>query len=78
MEHSRGVNHKSYTYSRRPVTCVFSEMYTDPELAIRIEKQIKGWSRKKKEALIAKDFYALHELAKCKNKTSHLNIKKNG
>ena len=33
---------------------VYYETYTDINLAIAREKQIKGWSRKKKEALIGK------------------------
>jgi putative endonuclease len=34
------------------------------ELAIRAEKQLKGWSRAKKEALIRNDFEQLPELSK--------------
>jgi putative endonuclease len=33
---------------------VYYETYTDVNLAIQREKQIKGWSRKKKNALIRK------------------------
>ncbi len=32
--------------------------------AIALERQIKGWSRKKKDALIRSDFKLLHELAR--------------
>jgi putative endonuclease len=39
--------------------------------AIRAEKQIKGWSRAKKEALIAGDFALLHKLAECRNDTHY-------
>jgi putative endonuclease len=35
--------------------------------AIKWEKKIKGWTRKKKEALIEGKFDLLHELARCKN-----------
>jgi 2-oxo-4-hydroxy-4-carboxy-5-ureidoimidazoline decarboxylase len=48
---------------------VFSEHFSDVQDAIRAEQQIKGWSRKKKAALIRKDFDLLHFLAECKNKT---------
>ncbi len=34
--------------------------------AIAVERQIKGWSRAKKEALIRGDFEQIHELAKTK------------
>jgi len=37
--------------------------FPDFEQAFEVERQIKGWSRKKKEALIAGDFDLLHELA---------------
>ena len=32
---------------------IYYEAYPDPQSAIAREKQLKGWSRKKKEALIA-------------------------
>lgn len=35
--------------------------------ASKAEKQIKGWTRAKKEALITGDFERLHELAKCRH-----------
>jgi putative endonuclease len=41
--------------------------------AIKYEKQIKGWSRVKKSALINYDFKQLHELAICRNTTTHEN-----
>ena len=42
-----------YTSSRRPVTLVFTESYDRITDAIARERQIKGWSRRKKDALIA-------------------------
>jgi len=56
-----------YTSSRLPITLVFSEEFSDAKLAESFEKQIKGWSRKKKEALIARDVAMLHLLSVCKN-----------
>jgi len=35
------------------------------------EKQLKGWSAPKKQALIMQDEAILHELAKCNNHTRH-------
>ena len=64
---------EGYTSSRRPVTLVFSQEFSDINDAIRAERQIKGWTRKKKEALMNGDFNLLRELAKCKNQTHHLN-----
>ena len=44
-----------------------------PNQAIAFEKQIKGWTRRKKEALIESNWVKLKEHSKCKNSTSHLN-----
>ena len=63
-EHQQGVLKKSYTFSRCPVECVFVEHFSTPLEAIALEKQIKGWSRKKKEALIRKDWEALRRLSR--------------
>jgi tRNA/rRNA methyltransferase len=52
-----------YTAKRRPVALVWSEMFSERDEAFAAERQIKGWSRAKKEALIAGDFDALRRLA---------------
>ncbi|MFH1367076.1 MAG: GIY-YIG nuclease family protein [Patescibacteria group bacterium] len=67
-EHGAGLIRGCYTHSRRPLKCVFSQDFSDVGLAIQTEKQIKGWSRKKKEALIKGDFEALKKLATCYKK----------
>jgi tRNA/rRNA methyltransferase len=46
------------------VTLVWSESFPDREQALAAERQIKGWSRAKKEALIAGDWGALRALAR--------------
>jgi putative endonuclease len=46
--------------------------------AINFEKQLMGWTRAKKIALINNDLDLLHELAKCKNQTSHETHNKSG
>lgn len=51
-EHESGWNVKCYTFNRRPVRLSYIETYVQVVDAIAREKQIKGWSRKKKEALI--------------------------
>ena len=53
-----------YTVSRRPVELVFYAECTNIEFAIDKEKQIKKWSRAKKEALINGDYDAIPNLAK--------------
>jgi putative endonuclease len=52
-----------YTARRRPVTLVFAEVYDCIIDAIARERQIKGWSRRKKEALIRGDYEALPDFA---------------
>ncbi len=53
-----------YTATRRPVRLVYSQWFERITDAIAAERQIKGWSRAKKEALIGGDFEALRILAK--------------
>ncbi|MFV8346803.1 GIY-YIG nuclease family protein [Flavobacterium sp. ZB4P13] len=64
FKHHTGFYPESYTSSRRPLQLVFYCEFTDINLAIDTEKQIKKWSRAKKEALINGDFDALVNLAK--------------
>lgn len=64
IQHNQGLLTSAYTYSRRPVELVWVEMFTDPNQAIALEKQIKGWSRRKKEALINQDWDKLVTFSK--------------
>ena len=48
-----------YTQKRRPVTLVWSDRFPERDQAFAAERQIKGWSRAKKEALIRGDREAL-------------------
>ncbi len=75
-EHNEGIDTKSYTYKRRPVDLVFVELFQIYHQAIAFEKQIKGWSRKKKEALIEQNWDRIKELSVCQNNTSHTQLKK--
>jgi putative endonuclease len=52
-----------YTASRRPVVLVWQQDFQRLTDAIAAERQIKGWSRAKKEALIKGDFELLHLLS---------------
>jgi putative endonuclease len=66
---SRIVQHQSgafagYTSLRRPVELVWSEYFERITDAISAERQIKGWSRAKKEALIGGNWHELRSLAK--------------
>lgn len=51
-EHSEGLGSK-YTAKRLPVSLVYFEQYPRIDFAFYREKQLKGWSRAKKEALIS-------------------------
>jgi predicted GIY-YIG superfamily endonuclease len=55
-----------YAQERRPVELVFSEELPSREDALARERQIKGWSRAKKEALINHDWDRLAQLAKAR------------
>jgi putative endonuclease len=70
-EHNSGI-FNGYTSSRIPVKLVYSNRFTNINEAINAEKQIKGWSRAKKEALIIGDFDLLRKLSKGKNKNGYL------
>lgn len=50
--HNRGKGAK-YTRSRLPVTLVYSEECESLSAALRRERQLKPWSKAKKEALIS-------------------------
>ena len=70
-EHIRGT-FKGYTSKRLPIDLVYSESFTNIKDAMERETQIKGWTRKKKEALIYNNLNRLHLLAKCKNETIYV------
>ncbi|MFI4918522.1 MAG: GIY-YIG nuclease family protein [Legionellales bacterium] len=53
-----------YTSTRLPVTLVFSQACASREEALAAEHQIKGWSRRKKEALMQADWVALSDYSK--------------
>ncbi|PIR93645.1 hypothetical protein COT97_05590 [Candidatus Falkowbacteria bacterium CG10_big_fil_rev_8_21_14_0_10_39_11] len=62
--HQDGKNEDCYTYDKRPVALKHFEEYKYVEDAINREKQLKGWSRKKKEVLIALNYEKLIEYSK--------------
>jgi putative endonuclease len=66
VEHNEGINPNSFTYQRRPVVLKYYEHFQNIQNAIAWEKQLKGWSRKKKEALFSNDFEKIKQLAKSK------------
>jgi tRNA(adenine34) deaminase len=63
-QHHAGDVPGCYTFSRRPLTLVWCQEFPGRVEALASERQIKGWSRAKKLALIANDWPRLSELAK--------------
>lgn len=68
LDHQTGKYQNSYTSTRRPLELVFYCEFTDINIAIEKEKQIKKWSQTKKETLISGNYDALPNLAKKKFK----------
>jgi putative endonuclease len=62
-EHEAGT-FGGYTSSRRPVTLVFHQHFVRLDDAAAAERQVKGWRRDKKEALIRGDFALLPALSR--------------
>jgi putative endonuclease len=62
-EHQAG-RFDGYTSRRRPVALAFYQEFDRLEDAAAAERQVKGWRRDKKEALIRGDFAALPSLAR--------------
>jgi len=62
-EHNHGT-FGGYTSKRLPIELVWAEHFLDITDAIAVERQIKGWSRAKTEALIRGDFASIKDLSK--------------
>jgi predicted GIY-YIG superfamily endonuclease len=68
QEHQTGTHPDAYTFHRRPIELVWSEIVDSYPEAFQWEHQIKGWSREKKEALIRGDIEGIHEIVKSERK----------
>ncbi|MCA9434695.1 MAG: GIY-YIG nuclease family protein [Candidatus Omnitrophica bacterium] len=68
IEHELGQNSRAYTFFRRPFKLLYWEYWDSPGEAIAREKQLKRWSRAKKEALIYSDIDTLKRLSISCNK----------
>jgi predicted GIY-YIG superfamily endonuclease/glycine/D-amino acid oxidase-like deaminating enzyme len=69
-QHETGFFPDCYTYKRRPIKVVWHTRVETTAEATKLEKQIKGWSRKKKEALINQDISELKRLSNYKKESS--------
>ncbi|HSF90366.1 MAG TPA: GIY-YIG nuclease family protein [Saprospiraceae bacterium] len=63
----------NFTWKHLPVRLVYFEEYDRIDDAYNREKQVQGWSRKKKEALIYGDNSILHDYSKCRNESHFKN-----
>jgi len=61
-QHANGEG-ASYTRRRRPVTLIWNAEFASVADAFRFEKQVQGWSRRKRLALARGDFGEVHRLA---------------
>jgi putative endonuclease len=73
-EHQTGFHPKSYTFKKRPVVLAFYEHFQNAESAIEFEKQVKGWRREKKEALINGEWEKLPGLSQSYSKSKSLTL----
>ena len=63
-QHNAGINPKAFTFSRRPVKLLWCGTFVDPAEMVSFERQMKGWTRAKKEAFVRGDGERLKELSK--------------
>lgn len=70
-QHQNGIG-ANHTAKHLPVKLVYCEFFDRVDDAFDREKQVQGWSRKKKQALISGDFNQLHQLAECQNESHYL------
>jgi putative endonuclease len=71
-EHQNGLG-ANHTKKRLPVQLVYFEEFSRIDLAFYREKQVQGWTRKKKQALIEGFTDRLNGLAECKNESHYKN-----
>ena len=65
----------NFTKKHLPVELLYHEEFQRIDDAFYREKQVQGWSRAKKEALIARNPEELKNIAECKHYSSHKNFK---
>jgi len=71
-QEGKGANH---TKNRLPLKLLYVEKFKRVQDAFYREKQVQGWGRKKKEALIRNMPEELNRLAECMNETHFRNYK---
>ena len=72
QQHQNG-NGASFTKKHLPVKLLYFETFSRIDEAFYREKQVQGWSRKKKEMLINNQTNQLNSLSECKNDSHFIN-----
>jgi predicted GIY-YIG superfamily endonuclease len=67
-QHEMGHDPSSFTFGRRPVKLVWTASFPTEQQARERERQIKGWSRAKKRALIHGGPDAVHDTIRAEQK----------
>jgi len=57
-----------YTADKHPLRLVWVQEFSTRLEALERERQLKGWTRRKKEALIRGDWNAIHALARARKR----------
>ncbi len=65
-QHNSGA-YRGYTLHRRPVELVWSDYFQTRYEALVVERQLKGWSRAKKAALVEGNWELISELARSRS-----------
>jgi putative endonuclease len=73
MQHQNGLG-SNFTKKHLPVRLVYYEAYARIDYAFNREKQVQGWSRRKKEALINGKLSELKKLSR--NYSEYRNLEK--
>ncbi len=74
-EHQNGISPIAYTCRRRPIKLVWADEVSTLDEALGFERQIKGWSRKKKEALIRGNIESIHDIVSRERKEKESKFK---
>lgn len=64
-----------HTKKYLPVKLIYVEEYDHVSTAFYREKQVQGWNRKKKEALVLGKLKELKTLSECQNESHYSNFK---
>lgn len=67
-QHNDDVLGAAYTRRRRPVVLIWHAEFSSIAEAYSVEKQVQGWSRRKREALMRGEFELLPEVSRRKQR----------